>query len=141
MSRSFRLAALLVGLLLSGCASVSIQRNLDETSSFAKQRFGTELRLLDSDDARRQAQSEVDAALKKPLTQEDATRLALAYSPAFQVLIAETARSSARTTQAARLPNPIFTFEKLVRMEHGMREVEIGRMIAFSVIDLLHLPT
>ena len=132
---------LLVALALGGCASISVEENLNDTNVFAKARFGTELRWLNSDEARREAQGDVDKLLDKPLSQEDASRLSLAYSPAFQAMIAENASGSARATQSARLPNPIFTFEKLVRMEDGVRDLDIGRMIAFSVLDILYLPS
>lgn len=136
-----RLGVLLGVLVLSGCASLEVDRNLSDTSTFAKSNYGNELRRLDSDDARRQAQTETDTLLEQTLTQANAERLALAYSPAFQILLAENAAASARVTQSARLPNPVFSFEKLVRNEEGARDLDIGRTLAFSVLDLLFLPS
>lgn len=135
------LGVLIGVLVLSGCASLQVDRNVSETSTFAKNNYGNELRRLDTDEARRQAQTEVDALLEQTLTQANAERLALAYSPAFQILLAENAAASARVTQSARLPNPVFSFERLVRNEDGARDLDIGRTLVFSVLDLLFLPS
>jgi outer membrane protein TolC len=127
--------------LLAGCASTSIDRNFDDVKSITRTRLGAELTWLRSDEARQQAAKEVEATLARPLGADDAVRLALAYSPALQAALFESAASSAQTTQGARLPNPVFTFERLVRREGGERDLDIGRMLGVSVVDLLLLPT
>ncbi|MEP7262317.1 MAG: TolC family protein, partial [Usitatibacter sp.] len=63
-----------------------------------------------------------------------------AYSPALQAMLFEGAARSADATQSARLPNPIFTFERLLRREDAGTEKEITRMLSFSVFDVLLLP-
>src|SRR5439155_17376665 len=99
-----------------------------------------EVKWVTTDEARRQAQADVDALLAKPIGADDAVRMALAYSPALQAMLYEGAAGSASATQSARLPNPVFAFERLVRNEAGTRELEINRVISFSVLDLLLLP-
>lgn len=142
MSRPWvRLSVLASALVLAGCASLSVDQNTQETARYAQRELQTELRWLNSEEARQVAQQEVTTLLERPLTQGDAARLALAYSPAFQALLAENAAASARSTQTARLPNPVFAFEKLVRTEDGTRELEIGRVLSFSLLDLLYLPS
>ena len=143
MSRHLRqrlTAALIAAMLLGGCASTAVRENFGSAQQFTHERLGAEVRWLDTDDARREAQAEVDALLKKPLSADDAVRIALAYSPSLQAMLFEGAAVSASATQSARLPNPVFTFERLVRNEAGMRELEIGRMLAISVFDLFLLP-
>jgi outer membrane protein TolC len=141
-SRSHRTAAAVAAVLaLGGCASTAIDANLASVQQLSQQRLGTQLQWLTSDDARRQARAELDAALAKPLGSDDAVRIALAYSPALQALLSDAAADSASATQSARLPNPVFAFERMVRRDGGSRELEITRTLSFSVLDLLLWPT
>jgi outer membrane protein TolC len=133
-------AALAVATALAGCASTAIDENYTSVQRFSQQRLGADLRWLMSDEARRQAQADVDALLAQPLGPDDATRIALAYSPALQALLFEGAASAAAATQSARLPNPVFAFERLVRNEAGARELELTRSLSFSMLDLLLWP-
>jgi outer membrane protein TolC len=136
-----RLAPFALALALAGCASTAVQDNFNEVQAISRQRLGTDVQWLTSDDARRQAQSDTDALLAKPLSGDDAVRIALAYSPALQAMLYESAAQTAQTTQSARLPNPVFEFERLVRHGAEGREVEIGRLLSFSVLDLILLPS
>lgn len=131
----------MAAIALAGCASNAIDQNFATAQSFSKDQLGTELKWLRDDDARKQAQSEVDALLAAPLSADDAVRISLAYNPAVQAMLFETAADSAAATQSARLPNPVFAFERLMRNEGAVREIEIDRAIRFSVLDLLLLPS
>lgn len=134
------IAVIIAAILLGGCASTAVRENFGSAQEFTRERLGAEVRWLDNDEARRQAQAEVDALLEKPLSADDAVRIALAYSPSLQAMLFDGAAFSASAAQSARLPNPVFTFERLVRNEGGMRELEINRMLAISVLDLFLLP-
>src|SRR5687768_17397849 len=136
-----RLIALAAALLLAGCASTTIGDNFAQAQAAANERLGVQAKWLTTEEARRQAQADVDALLAKPLSSDDAVRIALAHSPALQALLFEGAAASANATQSARLPNPVFTFERLVRREAGTHELDIGRMLSVSVFDLFLLPT
>ncbi len=125
---------------LAGCASTSIDENFADVQKLSRERLGAEVRWLTTDDARRQAQVEVDAILAQPLGGDDAVRIALAYSPGLQALLYDGAANSAAAAQSARLPNPVFAFERLMRNEGGARELEITRTLSFSILDLLLLP-
>jgi outer membrane protein TolC len=133
-------AAALALLALGGCASTAVQQNLGLAQDVANQRLGAQLKWLDSEEARQQARADVDRLLQRPLSGDDAVRIALAYSPALQTLLSDAAATSLRTTQGARLPNPVFAFERLVRNEGGEKELEIGRALSFSLLDVLLLP-
>lgn len=133
-------AGIVAILLLAGCASTAVNENFGSAQAMAKERFGSEVKWLTTDDARRQAQSKVDELLQNPLSVDDAVRISLAYSPALQTMLFEGAAASAGATQSTRLPNPVFTFERLVRNEGGVRELEIGRMLGISLFDLFLLP-
>jgi outer membrane protein TolC len=134
------LTAVAAALLLGACASTAIDKNFQGVQSLTQNRLGAEVKWLNSDEARRQAQADVDATLARPLGADDAVRLALAHSPSLQAALFDSAAASAGATQSARLPNPIFTFERLVRRHDGETSLDIGRMLGISVFDFLLLP-
>ncbi|MBC7938910.1 MAG: TolC family protein, partial [Chitinophagaceae bacterium] len=131
----------MAALALAGCASTAIDENYQGVRQMTQEWLGAEVRWLTTDDARQKAQIEVDALLGNPLGADDAVRIALAYSPSLQAMLYEGAATSAAATQSARLPNPVFAFERLVRDEAGSRELEITRTLSFSILDLILLPT
>ena len=59
-------AALAAALLLGGCASTDIDKNFQGVQSLTRNRLGAEVKWLNTDEARRQAQADVDATLAKP---------------------------------------------------------------------------
>jgi outer membrane protein TolC len=138
MKRSLILCT--TALALAGCATTAIDENYSSTQAVMRERLGSELKWLTTEAARQEAQAEVDRLLQQPLAADDAVRIALAHSPAVQAMLFESAAASAGAAQAARLPNPVFTFERLVRNEGGERDLDIGRMLSVSVVDLLLLP-
>jgi outer membrane protein TolC len=137
---AFRAPVVAAALLLVGCAPLDVDRNVAEASAMALPVAGAQARLLRSDDERRQARAEVDAALDKPLEVDDAVRIAVVAGLSLQAVLFEGAARSAAATQSARLPNPVFTFDRLLRRHDGEVEKDIGRMLSFSVFDMLLLP-
>lgn len=131
---------LAASMLLSGCATAVIDQNYTALERFGREQAGAEPRWLRSDEQRAEMALEVDRMLAQPLSADDAVRIALGYSPAFQVVLAEAAAASADATRSARIANPVFTFERLVRSEGGDRELDIGRSLGFSLLDILLLP-
>ena len=132
--------SLLAATVLTGCASVAIDENFAEVERFAREQTGSEVRWLRSDPEREAMRTEVDRLLAQPLAIDDAVRIALGYSPAFQSLLAEAAVASAAATGSARIGNPVFTFERLFRSGAEGRELDIGRSLGISLFDLLFLP-
>ncbi|TAH44662.1 MAG: TolC family protein [Betaproteobacteria bacterium] len=132
--------SLIAAAVLSGCASVAVNDNFSEVQRFAREQTGSEVRWLRSDTEREAVGSEVDRLLAQPLQMEDAVRIALGYSPGFQVLLAEAATASADATQSGRIANPVFSFEHLYRSGGGERDLDIGRVLSVSLLDLLLLP-
>ena len=135
------LTLLVLAAALSGCASTAVQNNFSQVQGFTRQHLGAELQWITSEDARRQAQVDTDQLLAKPLSADDAVRIALAYSPSLQAMLYESAAQTALAQQSARLPIPVFEFERMVRREDGVRELDIGRTLSFSVLDLLLWPS
>lgn len=123
-------------LLLAGCASVSIDDALQTTNKQAQPFTQGHLTLARSQAERDQRTTLASQLLAQPLSQDDSVRLALANSPALQALLADSASALSSANQMGRMPNPVFSFE---RMRIGS-ELEIGRLISFGLVDLLLLP-
>jgi outer membrane protein TolC len=121
---------------LGGCASVNIDQTIDDSNT-ATSAFTQGKLVLNRTDAQRQAASAASAELlAKPLTMDGAVQLALANSPAVQTLLAQSWVEMAQANQAARIANPLFTFERTTRGS----ELEINRLLSFGLLDLLTLP-
>ena len=143
VKRSWTARAALAGaasLALAGCAGTQIDRNFSDLQQQGRESLGADVKWLTTDDARRQAQVDVDGLLAQPLDGDGAVRIALAYSPALQAMLYDAAATSASATQSARLPDPVFAFERLARNVGGMQELEITRSLSMSLLDLLMLP-
>ena len=140
MRAAARLAGCATALLLAGCSALQVDRNLDEAAQLAREATGGAApRLMRDAEARGKARAEVDAMLARPLEMDDAVRIAVVHGAGLQAALFDGAARSAAATQSTRLPNPIFTFERLVG-DHDGRETDIVRKLAFSVFDLLLLP-
>jgi outer membrane protein TolC len=126
--------------ILTGCATAEIDSNYEAVARFSQEHAGSVPRWLRSDPDRVEVEAEVARLLAQPLRKDDAVRIALNNSPAFQVVLAEAAAASADTTRSARVPNPVFSFERLLRSGGGERELELGRALSFSLLDVLLLP-
>ena len=135
-----RVAALALAAVLAGCASLEVDRNVADAGALAREAAGDSPRLLRSEDDRREARAAVDRLLAGPLGMDDAVRIAVLHGASLQASLFDGAARSAQATQSARLPNPVFTFERLVGEHEFGRETDIARRLAFSVFDLLLLP-
>ncbi|CAN7317007.1 TolC family protein [Variovorax sp. LjRoot84] len=137
MRRTLQIAWIaLAAAFLAGCASVGIDDALKETNSSASQFTGGKLELSRTREQREARTALSEELLGKPLSQDDAVRLALANSPAVQALIAQSWADIAAANQTSRLTNPVFSFER-VRLGD---ELEIGRLLSFGLVDLILLP-
>lgn len=135
------LPALVIALLtLAGCATPGADRIIQSADSMAQSEFGARVTWNTTAEERAHARADADLRLAKPLTAEDAVAIALRQSPAYQVLLSQAVAASAEAAQTARIGNPVFTFERLARRENGAVDLDIGRMIAVPLLDILFLP-
>jgi outer membrane protein TolC len=134
------LAGLALLLALTGCASNAVQPSLRASQTFSRSHLGVAPELADTPARRAEMAALADTLLNQPLSADDAVRLALATSPAGQVLLLEQAAASAANQQSLRPANPVFTFERLLRNDAGVRDLDIGRMLTVSLLDLILLP-
>lgn len=121
---------------LAGCASVNVNQSLERTNHEAAAFTQGKLQLATSGAQRATMKSSADALLQNPLGQKEAVEVAITNSPAMQTLIAQNWGNAAGAAQSGRIANPVLTFERLRFMD----ELEIGRLLAFGLLDLFALP-
>ena len=121
---------------LTGCASLGIDEAVQQANTSAAEFTGGNLALSRTKEQRDARLAVADALLAQPLAQDAAVRLALANSPALQVMVAQSWAELANADQAGRMPNPVFSFERLRTAD----ELEIGRLLSFGLVDLILLP-
>ncbi len=135
--RLFKLTALAASvLLLAGCASVDFDQAVNTANQTTGNFTGGKLELsrtAQQNDARAKLAGDL---LAKPLSSDDAVQLALANSPAVQTMLAQSWANMSAANQAARIANPMFTFERMTFKD----ELELGRLLSFGLLDLLTLP-
>ena len=134
-----RVAALAAIAALCGCAAPALDANIAAAHTEVTARGGIDFDWLTTDVARTQARAELALALQHPLSQDDAVRVALSQSAALQALLFERAADAADATRTARLPNPVFAFERLAG-GGAPTPVEVTRALTLPLLDLLLLP-
>ena len=125
--------------LLAGCAAPAIDDNVAAAHAEVTRHGGIDFTWLTTDAAREQARADVARVLQEPLSQDDAVRIALSHDPALQALLFERAATSADATRAARLPNPVFAFERLAS-GGAPNQIELTRALTLPLLDVLLLP-
>ena len=133
-----KLALSALGLaVLTGCASVSWDQNINRVNDEAGSFTEGKLALARTQEERNQRAQAAQALLAQPLGQKETVQLALVNSPSLQALLAQGWAESADAAQVGRIANPIFSFE---RMTAGT-ELDLGRALSFGLLDLLTLPS
>ncbi len=123
-------------LLLSGCASIDLDREVAGINAAYPAFTHGELRLQRDAKAREARLQQAEGLLSTPLGREEAVRLALANSPAFQALLAQHGADIAAAEASGRMPNPVFAFERVRSGE----ELELGRLLSFGLMDVITWP-
>ncbi|HEU0200049.1 MAG TPA: TolC family protein [Burkholderiaceae bacterium] len=135
--RRFRIVAGATSVvLIAGCATTSIDQQNRQLQELTTPTLGAPAALRSTDPARAEARRNVQQRLVNSLSADDAVRAALDNSPALQALLSEHVEATAAAVQSARISNPVFTFERLVRGD----VTEFGRMLSLSLLDVLTLP-
>jgi outer membrane protein TolC len=127
------IAAALVTLALSGCATFSKDGGLDAVSSMTAERIGQDVKLSTEVASSQALQSELDRLLVQPVTADDAVRLALLNNRGLRASLAGLGVAEADLVQAGRMANPGFSFSRLA----GAGETEIERSVMFDLVGLL----
>ncbi len=133
---STALNAAMLAITLAGCSTVDINQSLGRANADTARFTQGRLALAQNDSERDASQRAADELLGKPLSQDDAVRLALINSPSLQALLAQHWADSADAAQSGRINNPLLTLERL----RSPTEIEVSRMLAVGLLDLLTLP-
>ncbi len=124
MTRSTIFSAVLIAaatLALSSCASTR--------TNYPPQLHRTEAQ-------QQRAQDEATQVLAQPLSADDVVALALLNSHTLQAALAQHATALAQADAQARLPNPVFAFERLLQGEHK----ELTRMLTLGLAEFITWP-
>ncbi|ASJ73710.1 TolC family protein [Granulosicoccus antarcticus] len=130
--------AFLTTTVLSGCATFDVNESIGWTNEEAATFTGGNLELARTAGQRAARTEAATALLAEPLTRDSAVQLALVNSPTIQALIARSWETGASAAQTGRIPNPVFSFERLVSDDSQTKDLE--RFIAFGLLDVLLLP-
>jgi hypothetical protein len=122
--------------VLAGCATSTVQQTTADAVRDARGRIGIKANMNATAQQRAGAKAAADALLAKPLSQDDALRIALTHSPATQALLFDNMAQQSAAIQGGRIGNPVFTFERLVRGG----DKDIGRMLSIGLLDVVMLP-
>lgn len=123
-------------LIMAGCASTDVERQLDATTRIASDSGATGARWLVNDSQRAAARAEVERLLAQPLDADGAVRVALAASPKVQAALSEHAARVASGGAMARLGNPTFALERLTQGDTR----ELTRVLSVGLADFITLP-
>ena len=129
-------SALASALVLAACAHFSQDGGFDAVAQTAAPRVGqTALWKRTPED---QARAERDTAqlLARPLSADDAVRIAILNNGSLQAAFAELGIAEADVVQSGRLPNPRFTIRR--SSAEGLNDVE--ETVTVSVLALLTAP-
>jgi outer membrane protein TolC len=129
-------SALSSALALAACAHFSQDGGFDAVAQAAAPRIGqTALWKRRPED---QARAERDTAqlLARPLSADDAVRIAILNNGSLQAAFAELGIAEADVVQAGRLPNPRFT----IRRSSAQGQNDVEETVTVSVLALLTVP-
>jgi outer membrane protein TolC len=129
-------AACICAALLGGCAAPAPGGSLAMAEHVVRQRLRMDLRWVRSEADQQQVDQRVAALLAGPLYAEAAVQVALLNHRGLQARFHGLGLDEARLRQAAQLPNPGFTFSRLVRAD----EKEIERALHLDLVGLLTWP-
>lgn len=121
---------------LAGCASVDFEQSLSDTNKLAAEFTQGQLSLAQTKEQRDALANRAAELLQKPVAQDDAVKLALVNSPAFQGILAQNWANAAYAAQGGRIANPVLKLERMIEGD----EVELSQVLSFGLLDVLTLP-
>ena len=122
--------------VLSGCASFSPDGGFGSVEQMVADRAGGGAKWVRSAEDANSVDGLVKELLAKPLSAEDAVRVALLNNPGLQARYAELGIAEADLVQASRWSGPKLGFARLRRGD----ETEIERSVFFDVLGLISIP-
>jgi outer membrane protein TolC len=130
------LSALAGALSLAACADFSQDGGFDAVARSAEPRIGQTAVWKRTPEDRAAAERDTKVLLDRPLSADDAVRIALLNNGSLQAAFAELGIAEADVVQSGRLPNPRFTVRR--SSARGLNDVE--ETATLSVLALLTAP-
>lgn len=121
--------------LLAGCAGFTPDGGMDAVSAMVRERTGQNLVRIDNEEDAVLVQAAIDAMIARPLTADNAVRIALMNNRGLQASLAELGISEADLVQAGRLRNPGLHLGSMRAVEN-----EIEGTVMFDLLGLLTMP-
>lgn len=128
--------ALLVAVVLAGCASVEPGSALRDVQALTQTHTGHAVSADRSADELARTARQVDELLRQPLAMDAAVQIALLNNRGLQARLQQLGMTEAEVAQAARLPNPGLRFGRIKKGD----EIELERGLHFNLARLLTLP-
>ena len=122
--------------LVSGCTAFTPDGGMKGVNDLTRSRIQQDASWQRSAQDTQTAHAATLELLAKPLTADDAVKLALLNNHGLQATYADLGIAEADVVQAGRLRNPGFSFARLRRAD----ELEIERTFMFDVLGLLTMP-
>ena len=125
--------------LLSGCATVSLNAGFADVSALVEERSGGKLFWNNGTELDREAAAKLESLTKDKLTVDDAVQIALLNNRDLQGMYAELGVAQADLVQAGLLSNPIFDGAiKWPTRGGGKPDLELA--VVMNFLDIFYLP-
>ncbi|KQW42265.1 MULTISPECIES: TolC family protein [unclassified Roseateles] len=136
MKRSRLPLSLLAVAMLAGCASVEPGASLNQVRSLTQAHTAPALTVDRSAEDLARTHAKVTELLRQPIGADTAVQIALLNNRGLQARLQQLGITEAEVSQAARLPNPGFSFGRLTQGD----EIELERALHVNLARLLTLP-
>ena len=128
-----------IGLVLSGCASMSLDTGFPDVKAAVEQRRPLEIAWNAGSELDKQAAEKIGALLKQKLTANAAVQVALLNNRDLQAVYSDLGVAQADVVQAGLLSNPIFDAAVKFPVSGGGRpDLELGA--AMNFLNLFYIP-
>ena len=141
MTNKVKILALvgLIGLPLTGCASLSTDLAFSQVASTVEERTGKRIQWDQGSNDDMAARAVVSQMLKKPLTINSATQIALLNNRGLQATYTELGIAQAGLVQAGLLKNPAFDVSVMNPLQSAL-PYNLAYGVVFQFIDALYIP-
>ncbi|HEY4407321.1 MAG TPA: TolC family protein [Xanthobacteraceae bacterium] len=136
-ARALTLAvALIGGLLLSACKTLSPDAGMDTVADIAGEALQADVQAIRTPEQAAAARAKVEQLLRRPLTVRAAVQVALLNNRGLQADYNELGIAEAAMVEASLPPSPTFSLQRI----SGSVELEIERRIVGDILALATLP-
>ena len=126
----------LIWMFVAGCTTFSPDGGMSAVNSLTQSRIQQDTQWIRSEQDAQDARTATRELLVKPLSADDAVRVALFNNRGLQATYAELGIAEADLVQAGRLKNPRFAYLNV----NSATETKIERVLTFEFMQLITMP-